>query len=328
MLQSASSGGSNGSTVDGLAGARRPRRGAVLAAAALLALAAAPAGAQPLPDLALEVMADGLPQITGITHAGDGRLFVTLQEGRVLIVADGAVLPQPFLDIRGQVGFGGEQGLLSLAFHPDYAANGWFFVNYTDNAGDTVIARFRVSDDANRAQASNQAVLLRIDQPFANHNGGQLAFGQDGMLYVATGDGGSGNDPLCNAQDLSNLLGKILRLDVDAGAGAPPFHSVPPDNPFVGQGTARGEIWAYGLRNPWRFSFDRVTGALFIGDVGQSAMEEIDFLAAGVGGANFGWKVVEGTHCTLLRSGCTVPLPPCSSPLLVRPILTYPNGGG
>jgi glucose/arabinose dehydrogenase len=223
-----------------------------------------------------------------IQNAGDGsgRLFIVEQSGRILVLQDGVLLSTPFLDIVDAVGSrGNEQGLLGLAFHPKYSENGLFYVNYTDNNGDTVIARFHVSGDPNVADAATETWVLTVDQPFANHNGGVLAFGPDGYLYAGLGDGGSGGDPFGNAQNTATVLGKILRLDVDAGDP----YSIPPDNPFG------NEVWAYGLRNPWRFSFDRSTHDLYIGDVGQNQWEEIDFLPAGsAGGANFGWNIMEG----------------------------------
>jgi hypothetical protein len=240
------------------------------------------------------------------------------------------VLATSFLDIRSLVGCCGERGLLGLAFHPHYSENGFFFVDYTNTAGDTVIARYRVSSDPAVADSSSGVTLLTIPQPFANHNGGQLAFGPDGYLYVGMGDGGSANDPMCNGQRDESLLGKILRIDVDANASSPPFYGIPPDNPFAAPGGARDEIWAKGLRNPWRFSFDRSTGDLFIGDVGQGAREEIDFQAAGSpGGRNYGWKVMEGTICGGGgTSGCPTGVPACNSPVLALPILEYSHSAG
>ena len=220
---------------------------------------------------------------------GSGRLFVIEKPGRIRIIENNQLLETPFLDITDRVGSNGnEQGLLGLAFHPRYQENGSFFVNYTDTSGgDTVIARFQVSSDPNVADPNSEVQLLGIDQPFANHNGGVLAFGPDGYLYAGLGDGGSQGDPNGNAQNTEILLGKILRIDVDS---AEPY-AVPADNPFG------NEVWAYGFRNPWRFSFDRTTGDLYIGDVGQNQWEEIDFLPAGSpGGANFGWDHREGAH--------------------------------
>lgn len=213
-----------------------------------------------------------------------------------MVLQNGQVNPQPFLDIVSQVGSrGSEQGLLGLAFHPDYAENGYLYINYTDLNGDTVIARYQVSTDPDLADPDSELQILTVDQPYANHNGGEVTFGPDGYLYLGLGDGGSGGDPHGNGQSLATRLGKILRIDVN---GDQPF-SIPADNPFaVGQPSgALPEIWAYGLRNPWRFSFDRQTGDLYIGDVGQNQWEEIDYLPSGSpGGANFGWVYYEGTH--------------------------------
>ena len=219
---------------------------------------------------------------------GSGRLFVIEKAGRIRILENDQLLETPFLDITDRVGSNGnEQGLLGLAFHPAYQENGRFFVNYTDTRGDTVIARFQVSDDPNVVDPNSEVPLFGYDQPFANHNGGAMVFGPDGYLYIGSGDGGSQGDPNGNAQNTGTMLGKILRVDVDS---AEPY-AVPSDNPFG------NEVWAYGLRNPWRLSFDRSTGDLYIGDVGQGNWEEIDFLPAGSpGGANFGWDHREGAH--------------------------------
>lgn len=225
----------------------------------------------------------------GLSTAGDGsrRLFIIEQPGRVMIVNTGQILEAPFLDIRDRVGDqGNEQGLLGLAFHPDYEENGFFYVNYTDKNGDTMVSRFTVSEDPNRADPATESKVLTISQPFANHNGGHVLFGPQGYLWISTGDGGSGGDPQGNAQNLDNLLGALLRVDVNQEP-----YAIPEDNPFG------DEIWAYGLRNPWRFRFDPATGDLYIADVGQSAWEEIDYLPAGApGGANFGWDYREGSH--------------------------------
>ena len=188
---------------------------------------------------------------------------------------------------------GNEQGLLGIALHPNYAENGLFFVNYTKTNGDTIISRFQASAERTSADPAGEKVLLTVDQPYANHNGGSMAFGPDGYLYLGLGDGGSGGDPLGNGQKLTTLLGKVLRLDVDQGD----TYAIPPDNPFGDGQKGRAEIWAYGLRNPWRFSFDRATGELYIGDVGQNQWEEIDYLPAGsAGGQNFGWNYREGAN--------------------------------
>jgi glucose/arabinose dehydrogenase len=234
------------------------------------------------------VVSGGLQRPVDLQPDGSGRLFVIEKSGRIRILDNGQLLDQPFLDITDRVGSSGnEQGLLGLEFHPQYAENGRFFVNYTDTNGDTVIARYQVSNDPNRADPNSEVNLLGVDQPYRNHNGGVLVFGPDGYLYAGLGDGGSAGDPQGNAQNTNTLLGSILRLDVDSAE----TYSVPPDNPFG------NEIWAYGLRNPWRMSFDSHTGDLYIGDVGQGDWEEIDFLPAGSpGGANFGWDHREGAH--------------------------------
>jgi len=245
--------------------------------------------------LTLKPVASEFNQPVFLTHAGDDRMFVVERHGTIRIIAGGQTLSEPFLDIRDRVGSQGqEQGLLGLAFHPQYRTNGQFFINYTDRQGDTVISRFHVTSDDNRADGDSEEIMLRIQQPAANHNGGMLAFGPDGYLYVGTGDGGAANDRFRNGQNLQSLLGKLLRLDVD---GERPY-AIPHDNPFVGRPEIRAEIWAYGLRNPWRFSFDRATGNLSIADVGQDKYEEVDWQPANShGGENYGWPIMEGLHC-------------------------------
>jgi glucose/arabinose dehydrogenase len=221
---------------------------------------------------------------------GTGRLFVVEQAGRIRIVTNGQVHEPAFLDITDRVGSGGdEQGLLGLAFHPDFETIPYFYVNYTDKQGNTVIARF--TSDGDRADPASEKDLLHIDQPFPNHNGGEVLFGPDGYLYLGLGDGGSQGDPYGNGQNTNVLLGKILRIDVDHGDP----YSIPSDNPFVSSG-GRPEIWAYGLRNPWRFSFDRLTGDLYIADVGQDIWEEVDVVTGNPGGLNYGWSYYEGMH--------------------------------
>jgi glucose/arabinose dehydrogenase len=261
--------------------------------------------------------------VTGLaepTHVaappGDPRLFVVEREGRVRLVRAGALLAEPFLDVTALVrADGGEQGLLSVAFHPRFAENGRFFVFYTGSGGDLLLAEYAASGtNPDRADSAGGRVLLTIPHRGAeNHNGGQLAFGPDGHLYAGTGDGGGAGDPEGDAQDTSSLLGKLLRLDVD---GAPPY-AIPPTNP----GFAAGEVWAYGLRNPWRFSFDRETGDLYVGDVGQNAWEEVDFQpASSAGGENYGWNLMEGDgHC---HGGADCLAPGLE---LVRPVVEYPN---
>ena len=246
---------------------------------------------------AWNLVADGFSRPLLVTHAGDGsgRLFVVEQNGAIRIVANGETLAAPFLDIDAQVGSeANEQGLLGLAFYPDFEQNGFFYVNYTNNNGDTVIARFNMSADPNAADPASEKILLQVDQPFPNHNGGYLEFGPDGFLYLGLGDGGSQGDPNGNGQSLDVYLAKILRIDVNGGDP----YAIPGDNPFAAGG-GLGEIWAYGLRNPWRFSFDRLTGDLYIADVGGSQWEEVNFLPAGTpGGTNFGWNLMEGNHST------------------------------
>ena len=263
----------------------------------------------------------GLDNPIGIANAGDGsgRLFILEQAGRIRIVKDGVLLPEPFLDIVPKVDCCGERGLLGLAFHPDYENNGLFYINYIDLNSDTVIARFHVSDNPDVADIGSEQKILGTAQPYPNHNGGGMAFGLDGYLYLGLGDGGSGGDPHGNGQNPNTLLGKILRLDI---ASAEPY-AIPPDNPFV-QGGGAPEVWAWGLRNPWRFSFDRLTGDLFIGDVGQGDWEEIDFLAAGSpGGANFGWNFREGLH-PFARNNA----PPPANLVLIDPVVEYGHDKG
>jgi glucose/arabinose dehydrogenase len=236
----------------------------------------------------------GLERPLDLQHAGDDRLFAVEQPGRIWAFREGQRLEGPFLDLRDRVGSqGNEQGLLGLAFHPRFSENGWFFVNYTDRSGDSVVARFNLTSDADRADPASERRLLFLDQPYPNHNGGGLAFGPDGYLYIGTGDGGSGGDPLGNGQSLNTLLGKMLRIDVDLGQP----YAIPPDNPFSGSGEVSQEIWASGLRNPWRFAFDRASGDLYIGDVGQGEWEEVNWQpASSPGGENYGWNVREGLH--------------------------------
>ncbi|HEX8719135.1 MAG TPA: PQQ-dependent sugar dehydrogenase [Pyrinomonadaceae bacterium] len=277
-----------------------------------------------LPALALGSPVGGFSLPVGIVNAGDGsrRLFVVEQGGRVRVVKDGVVQSAPFLDISARITSGGERGLLGLAFPKDYARKGYFYVDYTNGAGNLVVSRFRRSAaNPDAADPASEQILLTIPHPsFANHNGGQLAFGpRDQFLYYGTGDGGDGGDPNNNAQNPLQLLGKLLRIDTETGR---PFtYTVPASNPFVSNAAFRPEIWALGLRNPWRFSFDRQTADLFIADVGQGLFEEIDFQAAGdPGGENYGWRVMEGFHCFNPN--------PCNAEGLTQPILEYGHTGG
>src|SRR5437899_6797122 len=273
------------------------------------------------PTLALKMLVAGLTNPLDFATAkdGTGRLFVVEQGGTIRIIQRRALLPGPFLNITNLVESSGEEGLLGLAFHPLYKTNGRFFVNYTRRVNgqlQTVIAEYHVSStDPNKADPRRKKILI-IDQPFDNHNGGQLAFGPDKFLYIALGDGGSEGDPLGNGQNLGTLLGKVLRINVDSGTP----YVILPDNPFVGNPSARGEIWAYGLRNPWRFSFDRGgTHRLFAGDVGQDNYEEVDIIRRG---RNYGWNIMEGFHCY------PPPTANCDMMGLTTPIAEYSHSLG
>ncbi len=253
----------------------------------------------------LEKVAGGLRAPTDVTHAGDGsgRLFVVEKAGTIRIVRGSEVVAAPFLDIRPLVRSAeSERGLLGLAFHPKYTGNGQFYVYYTDPTGDLVIARYQVSSDPNRANPASAFELLRIrHRDAANHNGGNLVFGPDGYLYIGMGDGGGAGDRYGNSQNPNALLAKMLRIDVNSGQP----YGIPKDNPFVNRQGFRPEIWAWGLRNPWRYSFDRATGDLYIADVGQNAYEEVDFQpASSKGGENYGWNKMEGKHCYPASAQC------------------------
>jgi hypothetical protein len=266
--------------------------------------------------LVLTAVATGLSQPLGLTAPpGDPRLFVVQQTGEIRIVRDDELVTIPFLDLSDRVRSQGERGLLGLAFHPDYADNGRFFVNYTDLGGTQRIVEFGVSGDPDVADPNSAAELLTIPQPFANHNGGHLAFGPDGMLYVGVGDGGSAGDPQGNGQNVATLLGSLLRLDV----ATPGQAGIPPDNPFAGRpDDGREELWAWGLRNPWRFSFDPVDGKLWIADVGQNRWEEVNVASADAAGLNYGWATTEGPSCY----GAST----CDRSDLVEPVLWYRTG--
>jgi len=276
------------------------------------------------PPLRTRLVASGLVFPVFVTAPpGDvDRLFVVEKNsGRVRIVKNGQVLGKNFLNMWGKITQGGERGLLGLAFHPNYAQNGWFYVHYVGMNDAVVVERYTVSAQTpNLADGNSGVVLFTEPQPFAQHKAGMLQFGPDGYLYVALGDGGSGYDPFNHAQTLDTLKGKILRLDVDSGTP----YAIPADNPFVAVPGARGEIWAYGLRNPFRFWIDAPSGDMFIGDVGQEAQEEIDFLPAGVGGLNFGWRCFEGSNCTGLQHCVCNPGLGTYTP----PILTYGHDEG
>lgn len=247
----------------------------------------------------------GGPLAITAPHDGSGRLFVASQDGRAWVVgADGSTGSTPLLDVRGRITSGGERGLLGLASHPAFPSDPRVFVDYTDRNGNTVVSSFRLdASDPDRLDAGSEVVVFQATQPFPNHNGGALAFGPDGDLYISLGDGGSGGDPQGNGQNLDAVLGKVLRIDVDHPAAGSEY-GIPADNPFAGDPSKRHEIWLYGLRNPWRMSFDRATGDLWIGDVGQGSREEVDVARAGVGGLNFGWNRMEGNSCFQPALGC------------------------
>ena len=268
-------------------------------------------------SLALQLVAQGFsaPLYVTAPPADSARLFVVEQGGRVRIIRNDTLLAGTFLDLRTRVSSANEQGLLSIAFHPDYATSGYVFASYTNLAGDTRVVRYHVSSNPDSVDAASADTILALDQPYTNHNGGLVAFGPDGYLYVGLGDGGSSNDPQNRAQNPDSLLGKMLRLDVD---GALPY-TIPPDNPFAGSSDTAPEIWAFGLRNPWRFSFDRVTGDLYIADVGQGTREEVSVEpGTSPGGLNYGWKIMEGGGC---RGGGS-----CNQAGLVLPVVDYANG--
>ena len=266
--------------------------------------------------LDLQLVASGLNSPLYLTAPiGDARLFIVEQAGRIRIVRAGQLLARPFLDLTDRVASSGEEGLLGLAFHPNYASNGYFYVDYThlNNARDTLytlVERYSVSAVPDSADSASHKLLLRIVQPYPNHNGGLVMFGPDGMLYIGMGDGGGAGDPQNRAQNPDSLLGKLLRIDVDGGDP----YGIPAGNPFATSGGAK-EIWAVGLRNPWRFAFDRVAGLLYIADVGQDLWEEVDVAPAGQGGLNYGWPIMEGLHC--FRPN------PCSTTGLVQPVIEY-----
>ena len=277
---------------------------------------------QAQPDIDIVEFANSFVSPVSIKNAGDDRLFVVEKRGWIKIVnTDGSVNVTPFLNIDNLViDTGSERGLLGLAFHPNYASNGYFYVNYINNSGNTVISRFsRNVSDPNLANPSSETILMTINQPFSNHNGGDLEFGPDGYLYIGTGDGGSGGDPNGNGQNLNSLLGKMLRIDVDSGSP----YSIPSDNPYVNDANPNtlAEIWAYGLRNPWRFSFDSTTGDLWIADVGQNIYEEINTAPSTTAGINYGWRCYEGNHA-YNTSGCS------SSSGMMFPVAEYSHSGG
>lgn len=276
----------------------------------------------PAPKIALRPVVNQLRQPLALMHAGDGsgRLFIVEQKGVIRILKNGVLLNIPFLDIRDRVISGGEKGLLGLAFHPDFLKNGRFFVNYTTSKKGlkTIISEYKADKSLESAHPKNENILLTIPQPFENHNGGNIAFGPDGKLYIGMGDGGAGNDPEGHGQNLSSLLGKMLRIDVDRKEGGKAY-AIPSDNPLRSHSKFAPEIWAYGLRNPWRFSFDSQTGDLWVGDVGQNHREEINIVKRG---GNYGWNTMEGTICTPGVNQV------CDKSQYALPVFDYPRSEG
>jgi glucose/arabinose dehydrogenase len=296
---------------------------------AILLLSALPATvARGANTISLPLRASGLQSLTQVTNAGDGsnRLFLVERRGTVRVYANGSVQPGTFLDLRSVVNDNaGERGLLGLVFHPRFEVNRRLYVYYTQSDGDIIVARLRANASGSAVSASTRQNILRIDHSrYSNHNGGAMAFGPDGYLYIGTGDGGGAGDPLRSGQSKTrNLLGKILRIDV-GGSGSGPYrrYSIPSSNPFRGSIPGLNEVWAYGLRNPWRISFDRTAGRLYIADVGQGRYEEVNRETAGsAGGRNYGWSVMEGKHCYRPASGCSL-----SGDIL--PVVEYTHGGG
>lgn len=278
------------------------------------------------PQVSLHPIASGFTRPVHITHASDdsGRLFIVEQGGTIRILQSGTLLAEPFLNITDRVrapgsGGGSEEGLLSAAFPPDFSQRGYFYVYYTNLAGDNQVSRFHLAGAPNLGDPASEEQVLYLNHPtHGNHNGGQIAFGPDGYLYIGAGDGGGGGDPDENAQDPAALLGKLLRIDVEAGVMT---YTIPVSNPYTQTVGYRAEIWALGLRNPWRFAFDRETGDLYIGDVGQDRIEEIDFQpSASAGGENYGWDNLEGSQCYEPSSGCTQPTS------YVPPVAEYEHG--
>jgi glucose/arabinose dehydrogenase len=273
------------------------------------------------PQITVALHAAGLTQPVDIVHAGDasGRLFIVERVGRVRIIKNGALLPAPFLDISGKISTAGEQGLLGLAFPPGYAAKGRFYVSYTDKSGATVIARYFVSADPDVADPASEQIVLTAPHPRTYHYAGHIAFSpSDGYLYISIGDGGYANDPYGYGQNTNTMLGKILRIDVESGVQP---YAIPATNPYAQTAGYRPEIWALGFRNPWRFAFDRATADLYIADVGQDLWEEVDFQpAAGPGGENYGWNVMEGTHCFMADT--------CDATGKTLPVWEYPHPAG
>lgn len=303
---------------------RRRLAGGIGIVAILFTLgSASPASAA---TVVLKPVASGLskPVLVTNAHDGSGRLFIVEKTGKIRVMKNGALLPTPLIDLTSQVSTGSEQGLLGLAFHPSFKTNGLFYVDFTRLNGDTVIDQYRVSPtNGNVAVLSSVRHILTVFQPYDNHNGGNIVFGPDGYLYIGMGDGGSGGDPGNRGQSVNTLLGKLLRINVNGSVGTQQYR-IPSGNPYIGK-TGRDEIWSLGLRNPWRFSFDRLTGDLWIGDVGQDRYEEIDrSTVAGSArgrGVNFGWRQLEGRHCYNPATGC-------NTTGKLMPVVEYPHSEG
>lgn len=284
------------------------------------------------PSLQFVQVHSGFNNLVDISNAGDGsnRLFVVEKVGRIKVIEDGVILPTSFLDISAQVNSAAsERGLLGLEFHPDYESNGYFYVNYTNLSGTTIVSRFEVSvGNPNIANATSESIMIQINQPYANHNAGDLKFSPiDNFLYIPMGDGGSGGDPGCRSQDSTLLIGKMLRIDVDQNINTSPYYGIPPDNPYIANPTVPDEVWAFGLRNPWKFSFDKKYGDIWIADVGQNAIEEVHLQShTSTGGENYGWAIMEGNNCydpDPINSNCASGVPSCFSPEYTAPIFTY-----
>lgn len=272
---------------------------------------------EPLPDISLVPVVQGLVSPIFLTApAGDGRLFIAEQRGTIRVFRNGQLLATPFLDIRPNLSSGGERGLLGLAFHPNFATNGFFYINYTDVNGNTRVERHHANPTADVADAGSGTLVLAFNQPYANHNGGHLLFGPDGMLWIGTGDGGSGGDPQNYAQSTNTLLGKMLRIDVNSGSP----YGIPANNPFATSNTNRREIWGIGLRNPWRFAIDFQTNELYVADVGQGQYEEVHVVPTTQSLVNYGWKIMEGRHCYGATS--------CPQTGLDQPELEYSHADG
>lgn len=294
----------------------------IIALAAAVGCTSGAAPESPLPGggdvaLRLQEVASGLSSPVYVTSpADDARLFVVEQQGRIRIIENGQLIATPFLDISQRVSSGGERGMLSLAFHPQYRSNGFFFVYFTGPAGEIRVERFTVSGNANVATTGSAKVLLTVPHPRSNHNGGLAIFGPDGMLYLGLGDGGGAGDPDANGQNANTLLGALLRIDVNSGDP----YGIPPGNPYAGAAGGRGEVWATGLRNPWRFAFDAQAGNLYVADVGQGRLEEVNVVRADRAGVNYGWNILEGTACYNSSS--------CNRQGLELPALEYDHSGG